>query len=113
MSNVLDPSPSRGLQTPLVLAPPRSIPDLGPADDLSSRPIDSYLLRGKYSTSPPHLAHFWLHDVFLTDPTHPSESLISACSLARRWLLDNLNQIDDLPTRVKNIIGCELVHQSR
>jgi hypothetical protein len=62
---------------------------------------------------PPHLATLWLHGIFLPDSTHPSESVTSACSVAHRWLLESLNHIDDLPTRVKNIIGRELVHQSR
>jgi hypothetical protein len=61
----------------------------------------------------PHLAGFWLHGVFLPDPTHLRDPVLSACSLARRWLLNSLNQIDDLPTRVKNIISRELAHQSR
>jgi hypothetical protein len=44
LGTALDPFPGRGLQTPLVLAPPRSTTVLGPADDLPSRMIDSYLL---------------------------------------------------------------------
>jgi hypothetical protein len=40
--------------------------------------------------------------------------VLSACSVARRWLLESLNnQLDDLTKRVKNIIGRELVHHSR
>jgi hypothetical protein len=45
MGNALDPfSIRRGLQTPLVLAAPRSTTDHGSADDFSTRMIDSYLL---------------------------------------------------------------------
>jgi hypothetical protein len=44
LSTAMDPTPRRGLQTPLVVAPPRSTTDLGPADDIPSRMIDSYLL---------------------------------------------------------------------
>jgi hypothetical protein len=62
---------------------------------------------------PPHVARFWMHGVFLPDTTISSESVLSACSVARRWQLESLNQIDDLPARVENIIGRELVHQSR
>jgi hypothetical protein len=54
-----------------------------------------------------------MHGVFLPDLTLSSESVLSACSVARRWLLESLNQIDDLPARVENLIGRELVHQSR
>jgi hypothetical protein len=61
----------------------------------------------------PRLANFWLHGVFLPDSTSPSQSLLSACSIARRWLLESLNRIDDLLVRVKHIIGRELVHHSR
>jgi hypothetical protein len=41
LGTALIPSPGRGLQSPLVVAPPRSTKDLGPADDLPSRMIDS------------------------------------------------------------------------
>jgi hypothetical protein len=33
--------------------------------------------------------------------------------VARRWLLESLNRLDDLTIRVKNIIGRELAHHSR
>jgi hypothetical protein len=49
----LNPFPGQGLHTPLVLTAPWATSDLGPADDLSARMIDSYLLTGWYSTSPP------------------------------------------------------------
>jgi hypothetical protein len=62
---------------------------------------------------PPHLARFWIHGVFLPEPTHSSASVTFACSIARRWLLESINQLDDLTTRIKNIIGKELVHHSR
>jgi hypothetical protein len=39
--------------------------------------------------------------------------VIFALSISRRWLLDIINHLDDLTTRVKNIIGRELVHHSR
>jgi hypothetical protein len=90
LGTTMDPSPGRGLQTPLVLAPARSTYDLGPADDLSSRMIDSYLLTCQYST-PPHLASFLPHGMFLLDSPHPTESATSACSVARRWLLESVN----------------------
>jgi hypothetical protein len=44
LGHAMDPFPSRGLHTPLVLAAPRSTTDLGPADDSPTRMIDSYLL---------------------------------------------------------------------
>jgi hypothetical protein len=62
---------------------------------------------------PPHFTRFWMHGVFLPYSTHPSESVLLACSVARRCLLESLNKIDDLPVRVKNIVRRELVHQSR
>jgi hypothetical protein len=49
-----DPLPlHRGLQTPLVLSVPQSTAQLGTADDLSTRMIDTLLLTGQYSTNPP------------------------------------------------------------
>jgi hypothetical protein len=33
--------------------------------------------------------------------------------VARRWLLESLNNLDDLPHRVKNMIGRELAHNTR
>jgi hypothetical protein len=59
------------------------------------------------------LRSFRLHGVFLPDSTRPSELLLSACSVARFWLLESLNRIGDLPVRIKNIIDKELVHHSR
>jgi hypothetical protein len=53
LGTTLDPFPGRGLQPPLVLAAPRSNTDLGRADDFTARTIDSYLVIGQYSTSPP------------------------------------------------------------
>jgi hypothetical protein len=47
----LEPSPGRGLHTPLVLAAPRSTTDMGWADDLSAHAVDSYILTCHYSTS--------------------------------------------------------------
>jgi hypothetical protein len=45
LGTAMDPFPiRRGLQTPLVLAAPRSTTDLGSADDFSTRMIDSYLV---------------------------------------------------------------------
>jgi hypothetical protein len=75
--------------------------------------IDSYLLTYQYSSTPSHLAHFWIHGVFLKESTHSSTSVLSACSVARRWLLESLIRLDDLTTRVKNIFGRELAHHSR
>jgi hypothetical protein len=40
--------------------------------------IDSYLLTGQYSTTPFHLARFWIHVVFLPESTHSSNSVFSA-----------------------------------
>jgi hypothetical protein len=48
----VEPTPGARLQTPLVLTAPSSAPDLGRAVDLSARLIDSYLLKGQYSTAP-------------------------------------------------------------
>ena len=108
-----DPLPiHRGLQAPLVLSAPQSTGTLGVADDLSTRMIDSLLLTGQYSTTPPHLARFWLHGIFMPDQSHP-DPIASACSMARRWLLEGVNGLTDLPNRVKNIIGRELAHQTR
>jgi hypothetical protein len=114
LGTAMDPFPiRRGLKTPMVLAAPRSTTDLGSADDFSTRMIDSYLLTGQNSTTPSHLARFWIHGVFLPESTHSSTSVLSACSAARRWLLESINRLDDLPTRVKNTIGRELAHHSR
>jgi hypothetical protein len=84
--------------------------DLGQADDFSTRMIDSYLLTCQYSTTPSHLARFRIHGVFLPDSTLPSDPITSACLVARRWLLESLN---DLPNRTKNIIGREVAHHTR
>jgi hypothetical protein len=75
--------------------------------------IDSYLLTCQYSTTPSHLARFWIHDIFMPEWTHSSNPIPSACSVARRWLLESLNNLDVLPNRVKNIIGRELAHHTR
>jgi hypothetical protein len=91
----LESSPGRGLHTPLILADPH----MGHAADLSTRTVDSYLLTCHYSTSPPQLASFWLHGVFLPESTMQSDALLYACSIARRWLLESLNHIDDLTAR--------------
>jgi hypothetical protein len=109
----MDPLPlRRGLQTPLVLSIPRSTENPGQADDFSTRTIDTLLLTGQYSSTPPHIARFWLHGVFMPDPPHP-DPIASACSVARRWLLECVNDLTDLPNRIKNIIGKELVHHTR
>ena len=85
---------------------------MGQADDFSTRAVDSLLLTGQYSTTPPHLARFWIHGVFLPDPSHP-DPIVSACSLARRWLLESLHDLTDLPNRIRNIIGRELAQHTR
>jgi hypothetical protein len=51
LGTALDPFQGRGLQASLVLTPPRSTTDMGRAANLSAREIDSYLLRGQYSTT--------------------------------------------------------------
>jgi hypothetical protein len=51
----LEHSPSRGLQTRMVLAAPKSTTDLERTAYLSTRLVDSYLLTCQYSTSPPTL----------------------------------------------------------
>jgi hypothetical protein len=75
--------------------------------------VDSYLRTCQYSTIPSHLARFLIHGVFPPESTHPSNPIPSACSVARRWLLESLNNLDDLPNRVKSIIGRELAHHTR
>jgi hypothetical protein len=75
----------------MVLGVPRSTTDMGHATDFSARTVDSYPLTCQYSTFPPTLAGFWIHGVFLPELTTPSDSLLSACSVARRWLLESLN----------------------
>jgi hypothetical protein len=110
----MEPTPGTWLQTPLVLTAPTTAPDLGRAVNLSSRLIDSYLLTSQYSTAlPPDLASFWLHGVFLPDTPSPSLMLISACSLARRWLHEKVHTLTDIPARARNIIGRELAHRAR
>jgi hypothetical protein len=39
--------------------------------------------------------------------------IISACSLARRWLLEKVHALNDMPLRVRNIVGRELAHRAR
>jgi hypothetical protein len=39
--------------------------------------------------------------------------LLYASSLARRWLLEEVHGITDLPAHVRNIIGRELAHRTR
>jgi hypothetical protein len=110
----MDPFPiRRKLKTPMVLAAPWSTTDLGTADDFSTRLIDSYLLTSQYSATPSHLARFWIHGIFSPESTHSSNPIPSAYSVARPWLLESLNSLDDLTNRVKNIIGRELAHPSR
>jgi hypothetical protein len=84
LGSPLEPTPGTALQTPLVLTAPSSAPDLGRANDLSARVIDSYLLTSQYSTAPPYLASFWLHGVFLPNTPDSSCIVLSARSLARR-----------------------------
>jgi hypothetical protein len=62
---------------------------------------------------PPHIASLWLHGMFLPDPTQPTDTVTSTCSVARRWLLESINRITDLPLRAKNSIGRDLAHHSR
>ena len=109
----LEPTPGTGLQTPLVLSTPTTAPDLGGAVDLSARLIDSYLLTSQYSTAPPDTASFWLHGVFLPNTPSSSLMLLSACSLARRWLLEKVHALTDIPARAKNLIGRELAHRAK
>jgi hypothetical protein len=78
----------------------------------SARTVDSNLLTSHFYT-PLNLANFWIHGVFLPESTNSSDSLLSACSVARRWLLESLNKIDDLTARSKNIIGRELPCHTR
>jgi hypothetical protein len=96
----------------MVMAAPRSTTDLGRADDFSTRMIDSTLLTCQYSTTPSHLARFWIHGVFRPDPSH-ADPITSARSVARSWLLESLRNLADLPHRIKNIIGRELAHHTR
>jgi hypothetical protein len=44
---------------------------------------------------------------------NPTYSLLSACYVVHRWLLESLNKIDDLTTRSKSTIGRELAHDTR
>jgi hypothetical protein len=97
----------------LILTAPTPAPNLGRAVDLSARMIDSYLLTCQYSTAPPHLASFWLHGMFLLDTPDSSHMIISACSLARRSLLEKIHALTDIPLRVRNIVGRELAHCAR
>jgi hypothetical protein len=62
---------------------------------------------------PPDLANFWLHSVLLPDTPSSSHMLISACSFARRWLLEKVHTLTDIPVRARNIIGRELAHRAR
>jgi hypothetical protein len=62
---------------------------------------------------PPHIANFWLHDMFLLDSTQPSDTGTSTCLVARRSLLESINRITDLPLRAKNSISRDLAHYSR
>jgi hypothetical protein len=39
--------------------------------------------------------------------------ILSACSLARRWLLEKVHALTDIPLRVRNIVGRELAHRAR
>jgi hypothetical protein len=113
MGSPLEPTPGVGLQAPLVLGAPPPSSDLGRAAYLSARTIDSYLLTNLYSAAPPDLTSFWIHGVFLPDSPHSSHMLLSACSIARRWLLEKFHALTDLPARVRNIIGRELAHRTR
>jgi hypothetical protein len=114
MGSPLEPAPGAvGLQAPLVLAAPPPSSDLGRAADLSARTIDSYLLTCQYSAAPLNLPVFWLHGVFLPKSPHSSHMLISARSIARRWILEKVHALIDLPARVRNIIGRELAHRTR
>jgi hypothetical protein len=113
----MEPTPGTGLRKPLVLTAPSFAPDLGRAVDLLARVIDSYLLTCQHSTAPPDLASFWLHGVFLPDTPDSSYMIISACSLDRRWLLEKVHALTDIPPRVRNIfgmeIGMEIAHRAR
>jgi hypothetical protein len=51
--------------------------------------------------------------MFLPDPTQPTDTVTSTCSAARRWLLESINRITDLPLRAKNSISRDLAHHSR
>jgi hypothetical protein len=113
MGSPLEPTPGTGLRTPMVLTAPTPAPNLGRAVDLSARMIDSYLLTCQYSTATPDLASFWLHGVFLPDTPDSSHMILSACSLARRWLLEKVHALTDIPLRVRNIVGRELAHRAR
>jgi hypothetical protein len=75
--------------------------------------IDSYFLASQYSTAPLDLASIWLHGVFLPDTPDSSHIILSAFSLARRWLLEKIHTLTDIPLRVRNVIGRELAHRAR
>jgi hypothetical protein len=109
----LETAPNTGLQASLVLNAPTPALNLGRAVDLSARIIDSYLLTCKYSTAPTDLAIFRLHGVFLPHTLDSSHMLLSAYSLARRWLLEKVHALTDIPLRVRNILGRELAHRAR
>jgi hypothetical protein len=97
----------------VVLAAPRSIIDMERAAYLSAHTIDSSLLTCHYSINPSKLANVWIHGAFLLELTNSSDPVLSACFVARRWLLESLNKIDDLTARSKNIIYRELAHYTR
>jgi hypothetical protein len=44
---------------------------------------------------------------------NPTDSLLSACYVVRRWVLESLNKIDDLTTRSKSTVCRELAHHTR
>jgi hypothetical protein len=113
MSSPIEPAPGVGLQAPLVIVAPPPTYDLERAADLSAGTIDSYLLTCQFSAAPLELTSFWIHGVFLPESPHSSHILISACSIARRWLLEKVHALADLPARVRNIIGRELAHRHR
>jgi hypothetical protein len=96
----------------MVLAPPHATTSVGRVADLSARTVGSYLLTCKYSAAP-MTPQFQIKGVFLTESTNPSDSLISACSVAGRWLLEKLNAFNDLPSRSENITGRELARHTR
>jgi hypothetical protein len=62
---------------------------------------------------PPDLTNSWLHGVFLLESTNSSHTLLSACMIARHWLLEKVNAMTDLQARVRNIIGRELANHPR
>jgi hypothetical protein len=64
-------------------------------------------------TPPPVITSFWIHGVFLRESTSLPDSLLSTCYVARRWLLESMNEIDDFTARSKNIVGRALAHSTR